>query len=65
MSPTIIGILGLIFIATLSGWLLSRSKKVEKPVKIMLFVLYFWVSLFIQLIVFAVLYQFDLLSDFF
>ena len=62
MSPTIIGVLGLIFIATLSGWLFSRSKNVEKPVKIMLFVLYFWVSIFIQLIVFAVLYQFGLLE---
>jgi hypothetical protein len=59
MSPTIIGLIGLIFVSTVSGWFFSRSKKVEKPVKVMLFVLYFWVSFFVLLMVFAGLYYFS------
>jgi len=64
MSPTVIGIFILIFIATVSGWFFSRSKEAETPVKVMLFVLYFWGTIFIQLMVFAGLYHFDLLSGF-
>ena len=62
MNSTVIGLLVVILIATFLGWLISRSKQVEKPVKVMLFVLYFWAFLFIQLIIFSVLYQFGVLD---
>jgi len=65
MNSTVIGILSVVFTSTVAGWLISRTKKVEKPVKVMLFVLYFWASFFIQLVVFAMLYHFGLLSDYF
>jgi hypothetical protein len=58
MSLTMIGVIGLIIISAVSGWFFSRTKKVEKPVKVMLFVLYFWISFFILLMVFAGLYYF-------
>ncbi len=64
MDPAIIGVIGLIFISAIVGWAFSRSKKVEKPVKAMLFVLYFWVSFFILLMIAAGLYHFDMLSGF-
>ncbi len=65
MSPTVIIISLMVLISTLSGWLLSRSKTAETPVKVMLFVLYFWGSAFIQLIIFALLYQFGFLAAYF
>jgi len=65
MNSTVITILGVVFISSVAGWLFSRSKKVEKPVKVMLFVLYFWVSFFVQLVVFAMLYHFGLLNNYF
>jgi len=65
MSPTVITILSLVSLSGLSGWFFSRSKKVEKPVKAMLFVLYFWVSFFIELVIFAGLYHFGFLSEYF
>jgi len=65
MNSTVIGILSVVFTSTVAGWLISRTKKVEKPVKVMLFVLYFWASFFIQLVAFAMLYHFGLLSDYF
>ncbi|MFK5949271.1 MAG: hypothetical protein QM500_10945 [Methylococcales bacterium] len=64
MNSIIIGLLCLALLSALSGWFFSRSKKVEKPVKAMLFVLYFWVSFFIQLAIFAVLHYFDLLDKY-
>ncbi len=64
MSTTIIGLIALISISTFAGWYFSHAKEAEKPVKVMLFVLYFWLSIFIQVVVFAVLYHFDIL-DFF
>ncbi len=63
MNTTVIGLFGVILISTVIGWVLSRSKKAEKPVKIMLFVLYFWMSFFIQMMAFAVLYHFGLLDS--
>jgi len=62
MNTTVIGLLFLLLIATFSGWFFTRTKTVDKPVKVMLFVLYFWISAFIQLIVFALIYQFGLLD---
>jgi len=65
MSPTVITILSLVSLSGLSGWFFSRSKKIETPVKAMLFVLYFWVSFFIELVIFAGLYHLGFLSDYF
>ena len=46
----------MLFVATLGGWLLVRFKGTNKSkqVKWALFVLYFWVLNFIQLIILAV-----------
>lgn len=59
------GVLGYILFAigllsTLAGWFVVSRKMVEKPVKIILFVLYFWGFVFFQLIIFALFYQFDI-----
>jgi hypothetical protein len=62
MDIMMVALLVAILISTLAGWLISRSKQVEKPVKVMLFVLYFWGVLFVQLVIFAVLYQLGLLD---
>ncbi len=61
MSNTVLVVIGVMLISTLTGWFFSHSKEAEMPVKVMLFVLYFWVSVFIQIIIFAGLYHFDLL----
>jgi hypothetical protein len=39
----------------IAGWL-SFTKPVEKPVKVMLFVGYFWLSAFLQLLLLAGVY---------
>ena len=62
MSTTVIGLIILISISTFAGWFFSHAKDAEKPVKVMLFVLYFWLFIFVQVMVFAVLYHFDLIS---
>ena len=55
------GLIGavMLFSATLGGWLLVRYKdgNKSKQVKWALFVLYFWLLNFMQLIVLAVVYQ--------
>jgi hypothetical protein len=62
MSPILLYILGITLLSTIIAWFVSQSKAVEKPVKVMLFVLYFWGSVFIQLMLFAVLYKFGIIS---
>jgi Ca2+/Na+ antiporter len=62
MNITVIGLGLLLLIATFVGWFFTHTKKVDKPVKVMLFVLYFWITTFIQLMIFALLYQFGLLD---
>ena len=62
MSTTVIGLIILISISTFAGWFFSHAKDAEKPVKVMLFVLYFWLFIFVQVMVFAVLYHFDFIS---
>jgi len=64
MSLTVIGILVLISISTAAGWFFSHAKEAEKPVKVMLFVLYFWLFFFVQVVIFALLYHFDMLGFF-
>lgn len=63
MDATVIGLLLIVSIASLAGWFFSHSKEAEKPVKVMLFVLYFWGVVFAQLIVFSLFYQFGFLDS--
>jgi hypothetical protein len=58
MNYALIGSMIFIF-ATLGGWLLVRFKHTDKSkqVKWALFVLYFWLLNFVQLIGLAVVYQ--------
>jgi hypothetical protein len=62
MDNKVLGIILIIFISTIASWFFCRSKKAETPVKVMIFILYFWLFVFIQLIFFAVLYQFGVLD---
>ena len=64
MSTLVIGLIILISISTLAGWFFSHAKDAEKAVKVMLFVLYFWLFFFIQVMVFGVLYHFDMFDSF-
>jgi hypothetical protein len=55
--PGPIAILLLILvISSLCGWWLSSRKQLEKPVKIMMFIGYFWLVTFLQILLFAALY---------
>ena len=62
MSHTLLGFIVIMLVSTGIAWFLSRKKPLEKPVKIMLFVLYFWVSVFTHIIVVAGLYYFNILN---
>ncbi|MDD2761534.1 MAG: hypothetical protein PHH11_14745 [Methylomonas sp.] len=53
MHPGIVLLLSVLMISSLCGWLMAGCKAQEKPVKIMLFVGYFWLSTFIQLLLVA------------
>jgi len=59
----IIGLFIIIAVSAGGGWFISSAKQVEKPVKVMLFVLYFWLFIFVQVIVFAILYHFGLIDS--
>jgi hypothetical protein len=55
--PSAIAILLLILvISSLCGWWLSSRKQLEKPLKIMMFIGYFWLVTFVQILLFAALY---------
>ncbi len=56
MSATIAGLLVVVAISAFGGWMLIFRKAVEKPVKAMLFVGYFWLLAFVQLILAALAY---------
>ena len=55
MNLAVAGLLVVVAISTIGGWLLSAGKTDEKPVKAMLFVGYFWLLAFVQLLLVAVL----------
>lgn len=57
-NVTFVVLLLVIAMSTLAGWYFSHIKEAEKPVKVMIFVLYFWGFVFLQLIILAILYQF-------
>jgi len=52
----------IMLISTSAGWLFSRSKKAEKAIKVMTFMLYFWLFAFMQLIAFGLLYHYKILG---
>lgn len=56
MNDAIIGLLLVTAISSLGGWWLSFNKPAEKPVKIMMFVGYFWLLAFVQLVLVAMAY---------
>lgn len=56
MNEYIAALLGMMLFATLVAWFVSARKQAEKPVKVMLFVLYFWGLVFLQIVLFALGY---------
>ncbi|QPK65095.1 hypothetical protein IVG45_09250 [Methylomonas sp. LL1] len=56
MNAAIIALLVVMLISTVSSWWMIRRKEQEKPVKIMMFIGYFWLLTFLQLFLFATLY---------
>lgn len=56
MNQYIATLLGMLLLAALGSWLASFRKPAEKPVKVMLFVLYFWGLVFCQVALFALVY---------
>ncbi len=57
MNITVIILIVIAVVSTLGGWLMSRVKE-ETPVKVLTFMLYFWLLAFVQLIVFAMVYKY-------
>ena len=58
MHTAIVGLLLIILISALGAWFLMANKAVEKPVKAMLFVGYFWLLAFTQMVLFTAIYYF-------
>lgn len=56
MQISIMALLGVVGISSLGAWFFSHAKQAEKPVKIMIFVGFFWLLSFIQLTVLALGY---------
>lgn len=56
MNIAIMVLLGMLALSSLlAGWL-SRRKAAEKPVRVMIFIGYFWLLTFLQLLLAALLY---------
>jgi hypothetical protein len=56
MNLAVIGLLIVAGISAVGGWLLSSNQNQETPVKVMLFVGYFWLLAFSQLLLIALSY---------
>jgi hypothetical protein len=56
MHPAIIGLLILTLVSTLGAWWWSAGKTTEKPLRAMMFVGYFWLLAFAQLLLFGLIY---------
>jgi len=56
MNEFTVGLLIIVFLSSMGSWFISTRKQVEKPVKAMLFVLYFWILAFVQIGVVAFAY---------
>jgi MtN3 and saliva related transmembrane protein len=51
MNPIISLLLAMVVCSSLGGWLLARRSPQEKPVRVMLFVGWFWLLAFMQLVI--------------
>jgi len=56
MNVAIACLLAIVAVSAVGGWLFCFRKAVEKPVKVMLFVGYFWLLAFVQLLLVALAY---------
>ena len=56
MPILIQGLLLVLLLSALGGWFLSARKSQETAVKIMMFIGYFWLLAFIQLLLFGLAY---------
>ncbi|MEI8570594.1 hypothetical protein U737_16915 [Methylomonas sp. LW13] len=56
MSIIIIGLLVVAAVSGIGGWLVSSKQSQETPVKIMMFLGYFWLLAFAQLLLVALSY---------
>jgi hypothetical protein len=56
MNIAIAVLLAILLISAVVGWWLAGRKTQEAPVKIMMFVGYFWLSTFLQLLLAVLLY---------
>ncbi|AMK75331.1 MULTISPECIES: hypothetical protein [Methylomonas] len=56
MNVVIIGLLAVAAVSGIGGWLLSSKQSQETPVKIMMFVGYFWLLAFAQFLLVALGY---------
>ncbi|AEG01403.1 hypothetical protein [Methylomonas methanica] len=59
MNTAILVLLGMLAVSSAFGWWLSRRKVAEKPVRVMMFIGYFWSLTFLQLLLAALLYYID------
>ncbi|KAF3977117.1 MAG: hypothetical protein HFP77_08960 [Methylococcales symbiont of Iophon sp. n. MRB-2018] len=62
MNNIVLYLIAIALISVIIAWLISQSKPAEKVVKVMTFMIYFWLSAFVQLIVFALLYHYKILA---
>jgi heme/copper-type cytochrome/quinol oxidase subunit 4 len=56
MNNAITGLLLIITLSGLAAWWIAAHKVAERPVKVMIFVGYFWLLAFVQLSVAAIAY---------
>jgi len=56
MPASIIALLLALVLSALGGWWLSAGKTTEKPVRVMMFVGYFWLLAFVQVLLIALAY---------
>jgi len=56
MNAFVAGLLIVIALSAFGGWLFTAGKAIEKPVKVMMFVGYFWLLAFVQLSLLAAIY---------
>lgn len=56
MNLAVLGLLVVALFSGVGGWLLSANHASERPVRVMMFVGYFWLLAFSQLLVIALSY---------
>jgi hypothetical protein len=56
MNASLAALCAVIAVSVAGGWYFTARRIAEKPVKVMLFVAYFWLTAFIQLTLIAAAY---------